>query len=279
MPLVENPPWSDNLIAENMDEMIESGLPFPSGPGEELGEGHYGVVYATDDPGIVFKVTSDPTEAAFIKRATPLGFPEGIVKYKAIIDFEGEFRGRKTYGIWREAAFPVGLTYAVGVYSRDRSYEQRCTEEFGTYLQLFKRTAALARDTIEKRPHLLEYAMSEKGKQWAWDVMDYDWIDPKIIGDKINSHRMADQPLSRFVGWQRIAICLRACEAIAEMMEHNNPMSQSVGATLGFYLDNGILLADVHGNNVGKVQRDDDYGEQTLWVITDPGHAVFLEEL
>lgn len=62
-------------------------------------------------------------------------------------------------------------------------------------------------------------------------------------------------------------------------MEHNNPMSQQVGAALAFYLDNDILLADVHPNNVGTVKRDDEYDEQTLWVITDPGHAVFLDEL
>ena len=272
---VENPPWSDNLIAENMDEMIESGLPFPTGPGEELGEGHYGVVYATSDPEVVFKVTSDPTEAAFIKKATPLGWPQGIVKYKAIIDFEGEYRGRKTFGIWREAAFPVGLYKA----DANTAYDERNKREFEAYIQLFRRTAALARDTIKKKPKMLEYATSEKGKRWAWDTMDYDWIDPRVQGNKIYSHRMAHQPLARFTGWQRIAISLRACEALAQMMEHNNPMSQSVGATFGFYLDNDILLADVHGNNVGLVKRDDDYGEQTLWVITDPGHAVFLDEL
>jgi hypothetical protein len=243
---------------------------------EELGEGHYGVVYKTSDPGIVFKVTSDPTEAEFIKKAMPLGWPEGIVEYKAIIEFEGSFRKRKTYGIWREAAFEVGLT--VKHYGQ-LSYDERNAIEFQKYLQLFKRTAALARDTIQKKPAMLEYAMSEKGKRWAWDAFDFDWIDPRIIGDKIYSQRMADQPLSRFTGWKRIAIALRACEALAEMMEHNNPMSQNVGAALGFYLDNGILLADVHGNNVGKVKRDDDYGEQEPWVITDPGHAVFLNEL
>lgn len=275
----ENPPWSDNLIAENMDEMIESGLPFPTGPGEELGEGHYGVVYATDDPEVVFKVSSDPTEAHFVKRATPLGFPDGIVKYKAIIDFEGTRRKRATYGIWREAAFEVGLRTGRYYGAELSRYDERNLNDFEAHLQSFRRTAALARDTIKKKPAMLERAMSEGGKRWAWDNAYLDMVDPAELGRGIWSHSTAAQPLARFQGWQRIAGALRGCEMLAEMMEHNNPMSQSVGAALGFYLDNDILLADVHSNNVGTVKRDDEYGERTLWVITDPGHAVFLDEL
>jgi hypothetical protein len=41
----------------------------------------------------------------------------------------------------------------------------------------------------------------------------------------------------------------------------------SVGEALAHYLENGILLADVHSNNLGL----DSEGEV---LITDPGHAV-----
>ena len=45
-----------------------------------------------------------------------------------------------------------------------------------------------------------------------------------------------------------------------------------------FYLDKGILLADVHTNNVGVIEYRDEYADRhsTTWAITDPGHAVFL---
>ena len=60
-------------------------------------------------------------------------------------------------------------------------------------------------------------------------------------------------------------------------MENTNHASE-VGAALGFYLNEGILLADVHRQNIGQVTRaDSDYGPQTYTVITDPGHAVPLD--
>jgi hypothetical protein len=61
---------------------------------------------------------------------------------------------------------------------------------------------------------------------------------------------------------------------VVEMMRHNNPVVSSVGMAMDFYLDEGIVLADVHLNNIGKVQEEDYDGLVTA--ITDPGHAVFL---
>jgi hypothetical protein len=52
------------------------------------------------------------------------------------------------------------------------------------------------------------------------------------------------------------------------------PGFSDIGKTLLFYLQHGIVLADVHTNNVGLVNRR---GKAVL-VITDPGHAVFLQD-
>ena len=87
-------------------------------------------------------------------------------------------------------------------------------------------------------------------------------------------HRICDANLSKDLGplrgAMRLAMALRLCELIAELMQ-NTDGSDLLGDALGHYLDKGILLADVHGHNVGKVERTPG------WVITDPGHAVGLE--
>jgi hypothetical protein len=72
-------------------------------------------------------------------------------------------------------------------------------------------------------------------------------------------------------GDSRLAVALHACEVSAEFME-NEPVLDQVGKALAYYLENGILLADVHQNNIGVVRRDG----YTYNVITDPGHAVDL---
>jgi len=266
-----NPPWSDRLIKTNLEEMRESGMPMPD-LDDELGTGHYGAVYSTEDPEIVFKVTSDPTEAHFIKKATPLGFPDGIVEYYAIIDMEGTFRKRGTYGIWREAAFVVGLPHQD--FGRD-DYQKRSLRDFRNHLDWFKTAAAVARDTLKrsKDPAAL-FSESKRYEQWAWDNISTDEAMPPMVYGG-----MRREPLKGYRGSQRVAAAIRACAVVAENMEHTY-LSDLVGGALSFYLDNGILLADVHGNNVGRVARRDDYDEgEGPWVITDPGHAVFLDEL
>jgi hypothetical protein len=261
MPFVPNPPWSNQLIAENMDEIIGSGLPFPNM--DELGKGHYGAIYSTSDPDVVFKVTSDDTEAQFIKAATPLGWPEGIVVYRAIIDFEGKFRGRETFGIWREAAFPVGLQRPHRITSNDDQY----LKKFWWELQHFKDNATIVRASLQRKPGMMDEVRSRDA--WAHSIVTWDTAMPKSM-ETIHRQRQA----LYHKGVDRAAVALKACEVIAMAMETSSYFGHSVGCALGYYLDNGMLLADVHANNVGIVHRD---GEP-YWVITDPGHAVFLNE-
>lgn len=261
----QNPPWSNTLIADNMDEIINSGLPFPN---LELGVGHYGAVYETSDPGVVFKVTSDPTEAEFIKKATPLGFPDGIVEYTAIIDLSGSFRKRGVFGVWREASFKVGLP-SVG-YHRGSSYEDRSIAEFSRLLNHFKINAAFARDTLKRMKDPSQAVEEAKRDHW-WQTIDDEGAMPKgQYGDR--TYYVAE----RYKGAERVAAAIRSCEIVAITMQ-NTYLCDLVGGALAFYLENDILLADVHGNNVGRVNREEwDEGDGP-WVITDPGHAVFLD--
>jgi hypothetical protein len=79
---------------------------------------------------------------------------------------------------------------------------------------------------------------------------------------------------------KRVAVAaLNECASIAEVMEHTAENS-TIGEALAFYLEHGILLADVHANNVGVATRppDDDYDDyHAMNVITDPGHMVPLQ--
>jgi hypothetical protein len=269
---IDNPPWSDKLIEANRAEIESSGLPVPTTV--ELGTGNYGAVYETDDPGVVFKVTSDPTEAKFIRAATPLGFPDGIVEYKAIIDFEGTFRRRGTYGIWREAAISVGIPYLN--WGKSSDYEDRSLKAFSDFLRHFKQNAAFARDTLKRaKDPAKTYAEAKRFEQWAYENVGIEETVTREVAGVYGTHNYY---ASKFKGAQRVAVGLQACVVIAQNMEHTY-LSDLVGGALTFYLENGILLADVHGDNVGRVDREDYDEGQGPWVITDPGHAVFLNDL
>lgn len=79
-------------------------------------------------------------------------------------------------------------------------------------------------------------------------------------------------------GAKKAAVSLRLCESTAEIMEHTYA-SDLIGGAFSFYLEHGMLLADVHANNVGVVTRKNDHDDE--WggynVITDPGHMVPLD--
>ena len=62
------------------------------------------------------------------------------------------------------------------------------------------------------------------------------------------------------------------------MMENENGTAYRIGQAFSYFFDHGILLADVHYNNLGKIHpRSDDFDQTELyWAITDPGHAVFV---
>jgi hypothetical protein len=260
MPFLENPPWSDDLIESNFEEITSASLPMPDME-QELGTGNYGAVYATEDDGIVFKVTSDPTEAEFIKRAAHLGWPEGIVKYKAIIDFEGTHEERPTFGIWREAAFKVGVPTSKGW---DTSESSRDFHNFSVGLRSFQDAAknvryalTLSEDPstiVEEAEDLEDWAKENLGLIYRMNMAGPNGFDPSPP--------------------QRLAISLNWCRFELGILA-KKPHGSYVAEALLFYLDHNIVLADVHPQNVGLVMR----GSDLIWVITDPGHAVFLDDL
>ncbi len=136
-------------------------------------------------------------------------------------------------------------------------------------LNRFKFQANEVRERLKKvdNPYVT-VRESEQWANWAWSAVTYDDVMYKRIKGRM---------LGRIPAAQRVAYHLRACEMIVEVME-NTYMNDTIGRALGYYLQNGLLMADVHGNNVGKVERHDEIYDGTVEVITDPGHAVPLIE-
>ncbi|MGH7176825.1 MAG: hypothetical protein ACREJC_05535 [Tepidisphaeraceae bacterium] len=272
--LADAPPWTLRFLTDHwetirrgsMDAWMPregSGSTTRKRKADALGCGHYGCVFLTNTPGLVMKISSDATEATFINAALKLGeWPDGIVKYQAILDLPGAHRGRPVFIIWREEAFDVGK-------HDEKHYAYR---EFQSYHEAYLNAARVIREASTKPTWKKQLADAAKHQDWAWGHI--------VLEDGNQIRRgygmVADPPFMRYRGGQRLAAAFRICQIAFEMIE-NTAYAHEVGAALGFYLEHGILLADVHRQNIGKVVRvDPGYGEQEYTVITDPGHSVFF---
>lgn len=253
------------ILKQNKEDILTAVSPNLL-PTESYGCGHYGCVFATNTPGVVVKITTDPTEVRFIKAAMEIGeWPDGIVKYYDIRPLRGGFRGRQAYMIWREEAHRVGRWTYHANYSEkswleigndNRQYILRTLHQLMLRLNQYKYFANKVREAARVVP--LEAA--KRHEEWAWRMVSLEDAEREAI------------PKLRVD--QRMAYALRACEIIAEMMA-NEDKGYLVGRAFQFYMERGIVLADVHSQNIGYVTRPEFGGE--MLVITDPGHAVILE--
>lgn len=230
---------------------------------EIYGCGHYGCVMPTSTAGVVVKMTTDPSEALFIERARELGpWPEGIVKYFDLLALPTRYFRRPVFLIWREEAHRVGMLLVPGrlAHEDDFLYEER--NWFGVYLLAFAHHAGRIRQMLRQArdpQRLLQQAVEYE--DWAFRYVDIEQA-------RVRGHRAIDS----LRGARALAARLRACEIIAEYMM-GLEYGGSVGEALDFYLKRGLLLADVHGGNVGEVYRDGRW----IVVITDPGHVLDLQ--
>ncbi len=271
-----NPPWANRILNENWTSIEkevgrESWMPkLAEGSGKkrtfaELGCGHYGCVFETSEPGIVFKISTDSSEIDFVKAAMKLGeWPTGIVRYHAVLEVEGTHRKRPAFVVWREEAFDIGKQSLLD-YVGERDLER----EWMRYHKAYRFAATYVRDTSLKPTWAKRMAEAKRAEQWAFQNVIWE--------DGLPSEARGMYPaFTRYSTTHRLAAALRICEICFELMEHTNYMP-AVGYALGFYMEHRILLADVHTQNIGRVTRiDPGYGPQDHVVITDPGHAVFL---
>lgn len=270
-------PWIDRSM-KTVWERVVAASPKPSWaprllPGkkfslEEYGCGHYGCVFPTSDPEVVCKLTSDPTEAFFVAAAMSIGtFPEGIVRYYGIYRIPGaQHRGRPLFVLWREEATKVGEALRVpywGGYALDpkEEYERRAKNTLRMSIESFKAVAGKVRDTLKRAAD--PFAMVEESKRYE----DRAW---RYVSEAESAGRAI--VLDNFKGAQKVALGLTRLERFAVEME-NEYLADQIGGALKFYLDEGLLLADVHQGNIGLVEGR--VGSSP--VITDPGHAVPLD--
>jgi hypothetical protein len=239
---------------------------------EELGCGHYGCVMPTEEPELVCKLTSDISEARFVSaylsmppRDTAEG---GIVEYRKILALHDQSHiKRPLFLIWRSEAYDVGFIVDV-ISSAPQAqrvqrlgiepYQIRAIKEGAGLLTQFLTWAKDARDRIDrlhKRNGVLAQRPDLRGRTLSavWNAYE-------------NAPREADP--RHYRGVQRVGVALAMCAGIAQEMA-NTDVVYPVGAALSEYLEEGLLLADVHYNNIGR-------NDQKQAVITDPGHVVAI---
>ena len=241
-----NPPtWAVELFQRHcykINQFAEKhDLPFPVTKegliptcdlGKEYGSGFYGIVWPTEKPGTVFKITTDQTEAHAIKitldfesRSTQF---DGIVRYYGIAAIPEKHLRRNLFLVWREEVASVG--------KYPKSPE---ASRFRDDLWSWKNYGDGA------RRNALRKSAPSGDAYWKW-------LDRQLDGDN------------------ELVNCIDKLRAIALRMANSSLLSTLVGTTLGAYLKRGLIISDVHENNVGRV-------EGRGYVITDPGHLVVLD--
>jgi len=279
-PRLPNPAWVDTVLTKAWPELSASSVAVPVVTGgkrkkaDELGCGHYGCVLATNRPDVVLKVTSDPSEAAFVTLLQRHKLEEdGLVKYFDVQKVPGKRHNRDLFAIWREAAYDVGKVFPTSPPGRaattSQLYDFRSLTNVKLGLIAFKDWAHTFRSVI-------------KASANPWPLIDHAF---KALQNGSHQHAMVElggrnNDSVVLTHWPirdtktRLVVLLKACEMQAQMMG-NEPAGYLVGQALERLLDAGILLADVHTGNIGRVDRPEHQGAV---VITDPGHAVFLRK-
>lgn len=258
--LLSNPvAWVDRALTRKWsaltEQVPESWLPIPIGGRkvkhfQEYGSGHYGSVYPTGKPGLVMKVTSDPTEAMFVAHVLRTKTEsDGLVRYYKVFALEGESRReRPTFVLWRDEATHVGeVRVLLGVTINNQIF---------TYLSYMQEVANVMRDTYKRlrRNHEPKQILSELDRLSDWAQRDKKYI--------------------HFKGIQRLAILHSQYRYTAEEMSSTQHVAL-LGDAFLTYLREDITLADVHMGNIA-IPLDTDRVGSGEPIIVDPGHAFSL---
>ena len=286
-----NPAWADRILTASYDAVVarvgaerapvvasesKSGkLHF-----EELGCGHYGCVMSTQSKDIVFKLTSDASEAAFVAAALSLDeWPTGLIRYYDLFELAQQHRGRRVFGLVRQEAYDVGGLISATVYrgssSLQAKYEQRygkqSLREMARYLHQWLHTAAKMRDQLRRSKDpaaLLDDAKSSYDTAWHLYAEDRGFeTKGGTWGPSLRVVR----------SWHKGATAFELRRILLEqtaMEMANTHAGYLIGEAFGFYLEHDLLLADMHMGNIGEA--DVEGHEEMELVITDPGHMVPL---
>lgn len=226
---------------------------------KEYGCGAYGCVLPTQKKDVVFKMTTDATEASFVASMLAMrGLPEGVVRYHAVVELP-EKKGRdRIFALWREEARDIGfLTKGAESLVADGISDA----ELRASLRSFKNGLANFKESAEK---VLEYYVQASMSRASVKALESRMPPTQEL--------MASDP-DALKGVQKALFYVGLCDYLARDMSQGF-LGNTVGDALHFFIERGYVLADVHFNNVGIVDRSDG----AAIVITDPGHAVPLKE-
>jgi hypothetical protein len=217
----------------------------------------------TGTPGMVFKITTDQTEANFVAAYLSLQKhqrPVGIIPYYRILAAAGtSVKRRPVFFIWRAEACHVGWNKIESYYdtapSAQRAYYERSLHKTEMCIRRCLQAAATVRKFVLRKKNpmdLLARAQSRLDAVWRMDSPPFDL--PGKIAWELNrfvfsAEEMSSEPTGDYIG-RGMLESLRDC---------------------------GILLADVHLNNVGMPTGDllEEIGATPI--ITDPGHAIAMD--
>ncbi len=222
----------------------------------EYGHGAYGVVFPTQGrTGAICKITSDPSEAHFIAAYHKLPRkPEGIVKYGPIFQLQAIREGRPVYILWREEAFDVGKVFVQG----DEDAAQIMNEIFDATIPTCK-IACSANTPANELSMIRDSAKSLSGHTGYEGGDAPSWISK--VASKI--------ALPTTKAGRGLATAAVLAKQLARI-----PKFRSIGQTMSYLIDHGILVTDVHDGNFGYVKRGG--RRRRLAVITDPGNVAFV---
>lgn len=259
------------------------------------GCGHYGCVWPTAS-GQVLKITSDATEASLVAAYLAMDDrPQGIVRYHSIYRLDGlTHYQRPVFLIWRDEAWDVGgliwLSADIrhmgrgegGTQDEEREARRTChlLDGFNAHADVVRRVLG---GVTRRRGTEAEHVVAERIFNTFAEI-DYEVIESLISGPSdwravYGGPFFNAEYAHNLTGEYRARAHLSACWHLSTKMTFDNLTSTRIGLALKGFLEEGILLADVHLNNIGKIKIDIGTEDERLgWGITDPGHAVFLVE-
>jgi hypothetical protein len=277
-----NPPWSVAALTDKWPLISSRVLPrympiIQEGSRTlkraiEYGCGHYGCVMPTNAPGVVIKLSSDPTEIRFISAALGIYhkeekkkyWPEGLTQYLDAYFLDGiTYRGRKVAVIWRKSADNIGRGFP-----NDRD-GQEAEENMKQLLFIARELRETIKDfSYDKKQVCFDAAENNEYYESLGRIRNI------VALEKTN----AKYPLKLAVKdkTRRAKILFRGYWNMIEVLASSN-YTLEIGVALEYYFEKRIILADVHLNNIGKFIAAT-YSDTPIYGITDPGHALFFTD-
>lgn len=274
-----NPPWSDKVLKtayERLQTVVDAKrLPISKGKGqfEEFGAGHYGVVYPTREKDVVCKITTDASEAAFVRAALHLKeTPVGIVQYYDVVRIEGQsHRQRPVFALWRSEVQPVTI------------YKRHTKDPRDTLVLVSMNLLMIAKLAAHTMREYLKKQSPEKRAATIKQIKDHEgqYTGEFNMDPLMRHHSIPVRGLfTSFIGYKKGVHKAIACaDLFMDACDYmNNTYSFAPGVALQWYYREGLLMADVHGENVSLQLVDPKYPNDEEWVISDPGHAIALTD-